>query len=152
MLRKTLFALGLVALTTLPLRAQAPAAADVAKTINDLEVQWVVSMAAGNWTAVESFLTPDFVGTDGDGKRADRAAYIAGMRDGGLTFSNVSSGPYTVLVNGNTAVHLGEGTRTVTTKNGKATRIHTVWTDTWVRMPNGQWLCIAGQYVEHVLK
>ncbi len=152
MLRKTLLALGLAALATVPLRAQAPAATDVAKTINDLEVQWVASLAAGNWDAVQSFLTPDFIGTGEDGKRLDRAAYIASLRDSGVKFSHYTNGPYSVLVNGGTAVHLGEATYTSTANNGKATKIHLVWTDTWVLMPNGQWLCIAAQYVGHELK
>jgi len=149
MIRKTFLTLGLAALATIPLHAQATT--DVAKTVNDLEIQWGVSIAAANWTAVESFLAPEYMGTDATGKRMDRAAYIASLKAGG-TYSNPTNGTYSVLVNGSTAVHLGEGTYTVTTKNGKATRYHQVWTDTWVLMPNGQWLCIASQYVEHKLK
>ena len=102
MFGKTLLALGLAALATVPLRAQAPAAADVAKTINDLEVQWGASIVAGNWAAVESFLTTDFIGTGEDGKRQDRAAYIASLRDSGVKVSHYTNGPYSVLVNGGT--------------------------------------------------
>lgn len=149
MIRKSLLALGLTALAALPLQAQDSAA--VAKSINDLELQWGVSISAANWTAVASFLAPGYVATDGTGKRLDQTAYIASVRDAGA-FSNNTNGPYSVLVHGSTAVHLGEATYTVTTKNGKATRYHQVWTDTWVLTPNGQWLCIASQYVEHKLK
>ena len=56
------------------------------------------------------------------------------------------------LVNDATAVHLGGGAFTLTPKNGKARRIHTVHTDTWVRMPDGQWRCIAGQSVDLPVK
>jgi ketosteroid isomerase-like protein len=150
MIRKLLVALGLMALVTLPLHAQD--SATVARAINDLEAQWGVSLAAANWTAVESFLAPGYIATDGAGKRIDRATYIAGLRDGGVKYSDVRNGPYTVIVNGNTAVHLGEGTLTMTSKKGKVTHVRTVWTDTWVRMPSGQWLCIAGQFVETRLK
>jgi ketosteroid isomerase-like protein len=150
MIRKTLLTIGLLALAARPLRAQD--SATVAKAVNDLEGQWAASMGAKNWAAVQSFLTADYVATDGDGKRSNRDAYIAGLRDGGMTFSNVMNGAYQVLVSGGTAVHLGEGTYTATGKDGKVTRIHTVWTDTWVRQANGQWLCIAGQYVDHKLK
>jgi len=149
MLRKLLVVLGLAALAALPLQAQDSAA--VAKSINDLELQWGASISAANWTAVASFLAPGYMATDGTGKRLDRTAYIASVKDAGA-LSNNTQGPYSVVVQGSTAVHLGEATYTVTTKNGKATRYHQVWTDTWVLMPNGQWLCIASQYVEHTLK
>ena len=60
--------------------------------------------------------------------------------------------PTPSLVSGSTAVHLGEGTFTVTTKKGKVTHIHQVWTDTWIRQANGMWLCVASQWVEHPVK
>ncbi len=148
--RRFLPFLALLTLASLPLAAQTDSA--VAKAVNDLEVQWGASMGAGNWDAVQSFLTPDFVGTTNEGKRLDRAAYIASLRDSGVRFSNITAGPYTVLVRGGTAVHLGEWTITVTPKNGKATRVHMVWTDVWVLQPNGQWLCLTSQVVEHPLK
>jgi ketosteroid isomerase-like protein len=150
MLRKLLVVLGLAALAAVPLQAQD--SATVAKAVNDLEVQWGASIVAGNWAAVESFLTPGFVFTDGAGKRVDRAAYIAGLRDSGDRLSNLAGGPYTVLVSGNTAVHLGEATWTVTDKKGKVTKNHEVWTDTWVLQANGMWLCMAGQSVSSSVK
>jgi len=149
MLPKLLVVLGLAALATTPLQAQDNAT--VAKTINDLEVQWGASMSAGNWAAVQTFLTPDYIITGEDGKRIDRATYISSM-GGGDKLSTMTAGPYTVTVSGGTAVHLGEATFTRTDKKGKVTKIHEVWTDTWVRQANGQWLCMATQYVDHVLK
>ena len=149
MLRKLLVVLGLAALASAPVQAQDSAA--VAKAINDLEGQWGASMSAGNWAAVQTFLTPDFIITGQDGKRIDRATYVSSM-GGGDKLSIMTPGPYTVLVHGGTAVHLGEATFTRTDKKGKVTRIHEVWTDTWVRQANGQWLCMASQYVDHVLK
>jgi len=149
MIRKLLVTLGLAALTTLPLHAQD--SATVAKAVNDLEAQWAVSLAAGNWTAVGSFLAPNYMATDGTGKRMNRTDYLASLGDAG-TFSNVTNGAYTVVVSGNTAVHLGEGTFTLTSKKKKVTHIHQVWTDTWVRQPNGMWLCVASQWVEHTVK
>lgn len=150
MIRKLLAVLGLAALSTLPLQAQD--SATVAKAINDLEVQWGASLTAGNWDAVATFLAPGYTFTGGDGKRLDRAAYLAGLRDNGNKYSTMTAGPYTVLVSGGTAVHFGEATFSVTAKNGKVTRIHEVWTDTWVRQASGQWLCVATQAVQHTVK
>jgi ketosteroid isomerase-like protein len=149
MIRKLFLAVGLAALVTLPLHAQD--SATVAKAVNDLEGQWAVSLAAGNWTAVGTFLAPDYMATDGTGKRMNRTDYLASLSDAG-TFSNVTNGAYTVVVSGNTAVHLGEGTFTVKSKKGKVSHIHQVWTDTWVRQANDMWLCVASQWVEHKLK
>ena len=150
MLRKLLVVLGFAALSTLPLQAQD--SATVAKAVNDLELQWGASLSAGNWDAVATFLAPGYIMTAGDGKRLDAAAVLAGLRTSGNKYSTMTAGPYTVLVSGGTAVHFGEATFSVTAKNGRVTRIHEVWTDTWIRQPNGQWLCVATQMIDHVLK
>jgi ketosteroid isomerase-like protein len=150
MLRKLLVVLGLAVLAAVPLQAQD--SATVAKSINDLELQWGASISAGNWDAVASFLAPGYTMTGGDGKRIDAAGYVGAMRDSGDKYSTMVAGPYTVLVSGNTAVHFGEANFSVTTKKGKVTRIHEVWTDTWIRQANGQWLCVATQMIDHVLK
>ena len=151
MIRHLLRTLGLTALVAVPLHAQQDSAT-VAKSINDLELQWGASISAGNWDAVGTFLAPGYVTTAGDGKRVDRAGYLANFRDSGVKYSPMSAGPYTVIVSGNTAVHLGEATFSTTSKKGKVTRIHEVWTDTWVRQANGQWLCVATQLIDHTLK
>lgn len=150
MIRKLLVVLSLAALASAPLQAQD--SATVAKTVNDLELQWGASISAGNWDAVGTFLAPGYIMTGGDGKRLDATAYIAGMRTSGDKYSPMVGGPYTVLVSGGTAVHFGEANFSVTSKKGKVTRIHEVWTDTWVRQANGQWLCVATQMIDHVLK
>ena len=150
MYRKLLATLGLAALSALPLHAQA--STDVAQTIKDLENQWSASMSAGNWDAVATFLAPEFIATGPDGKRIDRATYIANHKSDGNTYSWSPTSSATVLVSGGTAVHLGEATYSVTTKKGKVSRIHEVWTDTWAMQANGQWLCIASQYVDHPVK
>ena len=150
MIRKLLVVLGLAALATVPLQAQD--SATVAKAVNDLELQWGASISAGNWDAVGTFLAPGYIMTGGDGKRLDAAAYLAGMRNSGDKYSTMVAGPYTVLVSGGTAVHFGEATFSVTSRKGKVTKIHQVWTDTWVRQANGQWLCVATQLIDHVLK
>lgn len=143
--------LGMAALVAAPLQAQQDSAT-VAKNINDLETQWGASLSAGNWDAVATFLAPGYVMTGGDGKRVDRAAYLANFRDSGVKYSASTAGPYTVIVSGGTAVHLGEATFSVTSKNGKVTRVHEVWTDTWVLQANGMWLCVASQLIDHPLK
>ena len=129
---------------TLPLQAQSSAA--VSKGIHDREVQWRTAISIGNWSAVETFLAPDFVQTNADGTRLDRSQYLQELQRQATTFAPVPAPQYKVLVYGNTAVHLGEANLMATGQDGTSTRIHVVWTDTWVRTAGGQWVCLASQY------
>jgi ketosteroid isomerase-like protein len=147
MLRTLLLVLGLAGLGAGSLPAQSDAA--ISKGIHDREVQWRTAISMGNWSAVESFMAPDFVATDPDGKRMDRNAYLKALQKGAATFAAVPEPTYKVLVYGKTAVHLGEANLMATGRDGAGTRVHIVWTDTWVRTVDGQWVCLASQYVEH---
>jgi len=128
----------------LPVQAQSSAA--VSKGIHDREVQWRTAISIGNWSAVETFLAPDFVQTNADGTRLDRSQYLKELQRQTTTFAPVPAPEYKVLVYGNTAVHLGEANLMATGPDGASTRIHVVWTDTWVRTAGGQWVCLASQY------
>jgi ketosteroid isomerase-like protein len=138
-LRTALFLL----LAALPLEAQSDAA--VSKGIHDREVQWRTAISLGNWSAVESFMAPDFVMTTADGNRLDRGEYLKQLQRGTTTFAPVPDPEYKVLVYGQTAVHLGEANRMSTGSDGGSILVHVVWTDTWVRTADGRWVCLAAQ-------
>ncbi len=142
MLRTVRTALFLLA-AALPLQAQSDAA--VSKGIHDREVQWRTAISLGNWSAVESFLAPDFVMTTADGTRLDRARYLKDIERGTTTFAPVPDPQYKVLVYGQTAVHLGEANRMSTGSDGGSILVHVVWTDTWVRTADGRWVLLAAQ-------
>jgi ketosteroid isomerase-like protein len=142
MLRTLRTALLLLA-AALPLQAQSDAA--VGKGIHDREVQWRTAISLGNWSAVESFLAPDFVMTTADGTRLDRAKYLKEIQRGTTTFAPVPDPEYKVLVYGQTAVHLGEANEMSTGSDGGSIMVHVVWTDTWVRTADGRWVLLAAQ-------
>ena len=48
-----------------------------------------------------------------------------------------------VTVFGNTAIATGVFSAKGTDASGKPMDIHERWTDTWVKMPSGQWQCVA---------
>jgi ketosteroid isomerase-like protein len=50
-----------------------------------------------------------------------------------------------VTVFGDTAIATGGGKSTGTDPTGKHFVNHERWTDTWVKMPSGQWQCVATQ-------
>jgi ketosteroid isomerase-like protein len=122
----------------------------IAKGIHSREVQWRTAISLGNWAAAKNFMAPDFVVTDAEGNRMDRDEYLKALQRGEATYAPVPDPTYKVLVYGLTAVHLGEANLIVTGSDGASTRTHIVWTDTWVRTPNGQWFCLAAQYTGHV--
>jgi len=141
---RTLCATLLLSLAALPAAAQSDAA--VSKGIHDREVQWRTAISLGNWSAVESFMAPDFVMTNADGTRLDRGKYLKELQRGTTTFAPVPDPEYKVLVYSQTAVHLGEANLMTTGSDGASLLVHVVWTDTWVRSADGQWLCLASQY------
>jgi ketosteroid isomerase-like protein len=147
MVRRMLIAAATLVLVGMPIRAQSDPA-DVEK-IKAMETQWADAMVRGEWVTIEKMIAPGFLGTDGTGKRYTKAEYMSMMKTGGMSFSDMQPGPSNVIVSGNTAVHTGEATVTVKMPDGTTNRIHSVWTDTWVKGKNGKWLCIAGQWVDH---
>jgi hypothetical protein len=44
-------------------------------------------------------------------------------------------------------VHLGEANMLATGSDGGSLRVRVIWTDTWVRATDGQWLVLASQYM-----
>lgn len=144
MLRTLRLFVPLALLAALPLQGQSDAA--VAKGIHDREVQWRTAISLANWSAAESFMAKEFVVTTPDGTRMDRAKYLKELQRGVTTFAAVPTPEYKVLVNGRTAVHLGEANQMATGADGVGTHMHVVWTDTWVRTEDGRWVCLASQY------
>lgn len=144
MSRTIAIVLSLAVLGAAPTRAQSDNA--VAKGIHDREVQWRTAISLGNWSAVESFMAKDFVVTLADGTRLDRGEYMKELERRTATFAAVPEPEYKVLVYGQTAVHLGEANLIATGADGASMHVHIVWTDTWVRKQDGQWICLASQY------
>ncbi len=147
MTRTSVLLFGLALLGAPSVGAQSDAA--IGKSIHDREVQWRTAISLGNWSAVETFLAPDFVVTDQNGNRLTRAEYLKALQRGDVSFAAVPTPQYKTLVYGRTVVHLGEANLMATGMDGVATRMHVVWTDTWVRTADGQWVCLASQYAEY---
>lgn len=145
MIRTLSLALAAAVVSSTPLDAQSNAA--VEKGIHQREVQWRTAISLGNWSAVESFLAPDFVMTDASGERLERAAYLKSIERATTTFAAIPAAEYQTLVFGTTAVHLGEANMLATGSDGGSLRVRVIWTDTWVRSTDGQWLLLASQYM-----
>lgn len=121
--------------------AQAQKADDSAeKAIAALENQWLESEKTNNPDLVAPLLADKFVSTGADGKVSNKEQALADARK--RKWSSVDYEDVHVRVFGNTAIAIGKykGKGTEGSKTFDETQ---QWTDTWVKMPNGKWLCVA---------
>ena len=124
---------------------QAPANPQ-ATVVAGQEQRWLQSQRANDPRVLNLLLADTFVNTGSDGKVVDKAGEIAGA-----TSSKWLTAAYDhvrVTVYGNVAIAIGEITGKLADKSGKVTSIDSRWTDTWIRMPSGQWQCVASQVTD----
>jgi len=83
------------------------------------------------------------VDTESDGKVMDKTALMAMAK--AMKYTNAEYEDVKVTVFGDTAIASGGFKSKGTDASGKPFDTHVRWTDTWVKMPNGQWQCVATQ-------
>jgi ketosteroid isomerase-like protein len=125
----------LLVLSRISLGAQDPAGQAVVK----LENAWAAADAKHDAAAVGRLLASDFTFVLPDGTLSTRAQVL-----GRVTSDTGGPGPVNSdlkpRVYGNTVVITG-----LTTYTTKAEQRRLRWTDTWVKGPDGQWICVAAQ-------
>ena len=113
------------------------------KAVAALEQQWLQSQKTNNPDLLAPLLADKVVITQADGKVQDKAGALATYKE-----TKYDSAEYTdlkVTVFGDTAIATGGFKGKGTDASGKPFDVHERWTDTWVKMPNGQWQCVASQ-------
>ena len=88
-------------------------------------------------------LADKFVNTGTDGKFTDKAETLA--RAKATKFASAENEDVKVTVFGDTAIATGVYKGKGTDPSGKPFDESERWTDTWVKMPDGQWQCVASQ-------
>jgi uncharacterized protein (TIGR02246 family) len=111
------------------------------KAVAALENQWLQSQKANNPDLVAPLLADKFVNTGSDGKVTSKAQFLANMN--ATKFANVVYENEQVTVTGDTAIATGEFKGKGTDPSGKPFEGPERYTDTWVKMPDGKWQCIA---------
>ena len=111
------------------------------QTIAGLEQQWVDGSKAGNPDAVAPLLADKFVNTGSDGKVIGKAETLAHVKAAKWETNQISDVKVTVF--GNTAIATGNWVGKGKDENGKPVNTHERWTDTWMKMSNGKWQCVA---------
>ena len=88
-----------------------------------------------------ALLAENFVGLNSDGTTADKSKVLDITRKSKWQINEISD--VKVTVSGDTAIATGAWRGKGTSADGKPVDAHERWVDTWTKMPNGKWQCIA---------
>ena len=133
--------LGLLLLVTAVWSQDDKAGGGTEKAVAALEQQWLQSEKTNNPDLVAPLLADKFVNTDDEGRVSGKAATLAEAK--ATKFESISYGDVKVTAFGNSAIATGDFTAKGTDASGKVMDVHERFTDTWVKMLNGQWQCVA---------
>jgi ketosteroid isomerase-like protein len=122
------------------LHAQASA---TEKEIVALENKWLQSQKTNNPDLVAPLLAEKFVSTGSDGKVSNKTQMLATAKATKYTSAEYEDVKVTVF--GEVAIATGGFKGKGTDATGKPMDLNERWTDTWAKMANGQWQCIATQ-------
>src|ERR1035438_3871514 len=121
--------------------SQAQKNAGTEKAVADLEQQWLKSQRTNNVELVKPLLADGFTNTSSDGKVTNRAEAIAETK--ATKYTSVDYIDVKVMVFGDTAIAIGSFRGKGTDPSGKPLDANERFTDTWAKMANGKWQCVA---------
>ena len=121
--------------------SQAQKTGGTEKAVAALEEQWLQSQKTNNPDLVAPLLADKFVSTGTDGRVTGKAETLA--RAKATKYDSAEYDDVKVTVFGYTAIATGGFTGKGTDASGKPMDTRERWTDTWVKMPNGKWQCVA---------
>ncbi len=113
----------------------------VDKAVANLEQQWTTAGKMSNADGVAPLLADNFVNLNSDGTMADKSKTLEMTRKSKWEINEISD--VKVIASGNTAIATGMWRGKGTSADGKPVDAHERWVDTWMKMPNGKWQCIA---------
>jgi len=118
-----------------------PAGGGTEKAVAALEQQWLQSQRTNNPDLVAPLLAAKFITTGSDGKVTNKAEALATAK--ATKYTSVDYDDMKVTAFGDTAIATGGFRAKGTDASGKPLDVTERFTDTWVKMPNGQWQCVA---------
>jgi ketosteroid isomerase-like protein len=132
---------GLLALVMM-VNGAAAQAATAEQAVTAAEHQWLKSQQTNNVELLAPLLADKVVETNEEGKVfAGKDAVLADARS--ETWSSAEYTDLKVTVFGHTAIATGAFIGKGATAAGKPLDVRVRFTDTWVRMADGKWLCVA---------
>lgn len=106
-----------------------------------LEGQWLTAQKTSNPGLLAPMLADKFVNTSTDGTVSNKAETLAIVKSSKWESADYKDVKVTVF--GSTAIATGVFTGKGTDTSGKPASTNERWTDTWVKMPDGKWQCVA---------
>jgi ketosteroid isomerase-like protein len=134
---KQTLAIGAIVFLTLGVAA----AQDTTKAVTDLEHQWIKASLASDGDALAPLLATGFVALDADGSMHTKPEVVARTKKSKWVTNEIAD--VKVTVHGNTAIATGSWTGKGTDDMGKAVNTKERYADTWVKMADGKWQCVA---------
>src|SRR5690348_8997802 len=113
------------------------------KAVAALEQQWLQSQKTNNPDLVSPLLADKFVNSARDRKVTGEADSLAAAK--ATKYDTVAYDDVKVTAFGGAAIATGDFKAKGTDSSGKPLDTHERFTDTWVKMPNGKWQCVASQ-------
>jgi hypothetical protein len=111
------------------------------KTVTALEQTWLQSQKTSNPDLLAPLLADKFVNTGSDGTVTAKAETLTLVKM--MKFDTAEYYDVKVTVFGDMAIAIGGFRGKGTDASGKPVNVNERWTDTWVKMPSGQWQCVA---------
>jgi ketosteroid isomerase-like protein len=111
------------------------------KAIAALEQQWLQALKTNDPDLVAPLLADKFVNTSSEGKVSGKAETLGTIKT--IKWDSAEYSDVKVTVFGDTAIATGDFKGEGTDVSGRFFDDHERWTDTWVKMLNGQWQCVA---------
>ncbi len=107
-----------------------------------LEQAWLKAQQTNNYDALEASLADNIVQTSIEGKvTTTKAAALADSKS--VKWKSVDYSDMKFFVYGDTVVAIGNFRGKGTDSTGAPVDERAVFTDTWVKMPDGKWQCVA---------
>jgi ketosteroid isomerase-like protein len=120
--------------------ADKPGPAQVA--VAALEQAWLKAQQTNNYDTIAQSLADNIVQTSTEGKvTTTKAAALAD--DKSVTWKSVDYSDMKFFVYGDTVIAIGNFRGKGADSTGAAVDERAVFTDTWVKMPDGTWKCVA---------
>ena len=113
------------------------------KAVAALEQQWLNSQMTNNPDLVAPLIADKFTNTDPEGKVTSKSEMLTTAK--ATKYTSVDYEDLKVTVFGDTAIAIGTFKAKGTDGTGKPMNVRERFTDTWVKMPNGKWQCVASQ-------
>jgi len=113
----------------------------IEKAVAALEETWLQAINTNSPDLLAPLLADKFVGTSPEGKVTGKAEALVDVK----TFEKNSgaNSEMKIIVHGDTAIAIGILKAKTKDPSGKIVDLNLQWTDTWVKMPNGKWQCVA---------